>query len=90
MAKVPESEHFISNGSSPGGRTSPLPLRGFSCRDEGWTRVDQSSESGTSFREGGTSLEDVVMRHVAHIPYGWNAGSESERLERCDVFRRHP
>jgi hypothetical protein len=30
-------------------------------------RVDESSQSGTSFPESGTSFEDVIMHHVA--PY---------------------
>jgi len=28
--------------------------------------VDESSQSGTSFPEGGTSLQSVVIHHVAH------------------------
>jgi hypothetical protein len=31
------------------------------------SRVDESSQSGTSFPESGTSFEDVIMHHVA--PY---------------------
>jgi len=35
-------------------------------------RVDESSQSGTSF-------EDVIMHHVAHVLREWNVGLESER-----------
>src|SRR3972149_3419052 len=52
--------------------------------------VDESSQSGASFPESGASLEDVVMHHGAYILREWNAGLESERLQRCDVLRRHP
>jgi hypothetical protein len=38
------------------------------------SRVDESSQSGTSF-------EDVVMHHVAHVLREWNVGLESERLQ---------
>jgi hypothetical protein len=30
------------------------------------------------------------MHHVAHVLHEWNVGLESERLQRCDILRRHP
>jgi hypothetical protein len=58
--------------------------------DPALSGVDARSESGTSFPEGGTSLEDVVMYHAADILCEGNTGLESECLQRRDVFRRHP
>jgi len=52
--------------------------------------VTQSSESDPSFPESGPSFEDVVMHQAAHILRESNAILESEHLQRCDVFRRHP
>ena len=37
-----------------------------SADDPGLSSVERS-ESGTSFPEGGTSFEDAVMHHDAHI-----------------------
>ena len=45
------------------------------------SRVDESPQSGTSFPESGTSFEDVIMHHVAHVLGEWNVGLESERLQ---------
>jgi hypothetical protein len=45
------------------------------------SRVDESSQSGTSFPESGASFEDVIMHHVAHVLREWNVGLESERLQ---------
>jgi len=45
------------------------------------SRVDESSQSGTSSPESGTSFEDVIMHHVAHVLREWNVGLESERLQ---------
>ena len=45
------------------------------------SHVDESSQSGTSFPESGTSFEDVIMHHVAHVLCEWNVGLESERLQ---------
>ena len=38
-----------------------------SAHDLGLSSVDDRSESGTSFPEGGTSFEDVVMHHDTHV-----------------------
>jgi hypothetical protein len=49
------------------------------------SRVDESSQSGTSFPESATSFEDVIMHNAAHILREWNVELESERLQRCDI-----
>jgi hypothetical protein len=42
--------------------------------DPRFHRVDESSQSATSF-------EDVIMHHVAHVLREWSVGLESERLQ---------
>ena len=45
------------------------------------SRVDESSQSGTSFPESATSFEYVIMHNVAHVLHEWNVGLESVRLQ---------
>lgn len=49
------------------------------------SRVDESSQSATSFPESATPFEDVIMRHVAHVLRERNVELERERPQRCDM-----
>ena len=54
------------------------------------SRVDEISQSATSFPESATSFEDLIMLHVAHVLREWNVGLESERPQRCDMESTDP
>jgi hypothetical protein len=61
-----------------------------SAHDLDISSVDERSESGTSFPEGGTSFEDVVMHHDAHI-LRVKPQIEKDRLQVSEIisgFRR--